>query len=678
MYSKHSHFCVKRKYVFSFRPFEFASSSGDWKEETETAAAKLSLSTLNIPMSPGISKELNITAYDDLGHKMDNTILEAYSTHKHVDIVTDDTLALEGKVGSKTDLVLLSVDVPVVDVKVSVDFVICPPAYTYNYATSICQCNKNAYFGISECINDNSSRTSSILSGVWAGYVPSENDTESFDFVTSSCLFGFCNFNTEREKALPVVAVDSSNYDSVFAEVLCAKNRMGMHCSRCRNGTSVFYHSSAFPCWDSQTCSLGWFYFILSDLLPLTFVFVVISLSGMTITSGLVQGLVLFSHLVSVISISADGIIQLPETIFYSTSILWGATYGLINMKFLHVPGLSFCLYPSASPISLIAMRYIITAYALILVFLVSAFVNYCIPRYRCLSMSVRYTTTMTSIVNGLSALLVLSFANCMETSMRILHSTTILGEDLTTVAKQATFMDSNPYMQGWHLFFAVPAIVFLVLMLIPATMLLMYPIFTKVTTTMEIEESRVICLLSSVFGYSRLKPFYDLFYHSFKDDYRSFAGLYLFYRVIIQLPFFVQTSIHLYYTIELVLIAFLAVHAIIQPYANSHHNMIDAVLFTILVVVNGMTCFNLTVLNYMKDKVNQQNLEIMAYAQMTLVSLPMVVAILYVTIAYILVPCYKKCRGKQEFQYDPLAIQYGSMDEREDISLQESFSIDD
>ena len=685
-YSQYKHFIVKKNFVFSFCPFKF--TSGNWTEETETAAAQFVPSSLNISMSPGISRKLNITAYDDLNRTMNNAIFEVYLIKENVDIVKDEVfvtgnnLALKGVFGNETKIVLQSIDLPVLNVKMNVSFVVCPPAYSYNHDTLACECNKQAYFGISECISPNGSTTSNILNGVWAGYLPNETAPGNFSFVTSTCLFGMCDLNNKNKKVLPIVTVNNSTCDSVFAEVVCAGNRVGMHCSSCKNGTSVFYHSNCYPCHDSQACSLGWLYFILSDLLPLTFVFVAIALSGMKITSGWVQGLILFSHLVSTISVTANGSIHMPEQMFYPSSIFWGATYGLINMKFLYVPELSFCLYESASPIELISIRYTITAYALILVFLVSAFIKYCIPRYECLSQRVRYTTALTSIVNGLSALLVLSFTNCLETSFQILHPTAILGEDLVVVEKQATFMENRPYMQGRHLLFAIPAIAILIMMMIPPTLLLLYPIFNMISTAMGIEELKVTHTLSNLFGYSQLKPFYDLFYHSFKDNCRFFAGLYLFYRVFIQLAFFVQTTIHLYYTIELVLIIYLAIHTLVQPYANHHHNRIDGLLFSILLVVNGMTCFNLTVVYYMEDKDSQRDLEFFVYVQTILISLPMIVAIIYIVTAYIFLPCCRKYRGKEDFHYDHLPIRYGSMDERDamderDVSLQDTFSTD-
>ena len=106
-----------------------------------------------------------------------------------------------------------------------VNFTKCPPAYTLNENSS-CTCNKDHFFGIVACSNQPSGeQTTTIVSGVWAGYMDNE-------FVTAPCSFVMCHLNGKVETPLPTnISITQENNDSLYSDIVCANNRRGMLCS---------------------------------------------------------------------------------------------------------------------------------------------------------------------------------------------------------------------------------------------------------------------------------------------------------------------------------------------------------------------------------------------------------------------------------------------------------------
>ena len=81
-----------------------------------------------------------------------------------------------------------------------------------------------------------------------------------------------------------------------------------------------------------------------------------------------------------------------------------------------------------------------------------------------------------------------------------------------------------------------------------------------------------------------------DIFQSCFKNDSRVFAGVYFAYRIgICAIISFSGDLIVNMVATELSLIMILGIHAMVQPYKDRLHNMIDAALFFNLVILNGI-----------------------------------------------------------------------------------------
>ena len=89
-------------------------------------------------------------------------------------------------------------------------------------------------------------------------------------------------------------------------------------------------------------------------------------------------------------------------------------------------------------------------------------------------------------------------------------------------------------YFKGYHLPYAIPAIFVLVFMgLLPPLLLLSFPLCYKVFALFRIQESKFTDILCKIIPLEKLKPFFDSFQGTFKDEHRYFAGLYFIYRLL-------------------------------------------------------------------------------------------------------------------------------------------------
>ena len=133
------------------------------------------------------------------------------------------------------------------------------------------------------------------------------------------------------------------------------------------------------------------------------------------------------------------------------------------------------------------------------------------------------------SIVDGLSAFLVLCYFQCAHVTFNILMSSVVQGINGAELHTRPLFDGELSYFKGDHLYYAAPAILCLVVILIPLpTVLLLEPLLTKILSMDCFTRTEVKWLYNRL----RLKvmPFLDSFQACFKEKHRYFAGLYFFF----------------------------------------------------------------------------------------------------------------------------------------------------
>ena len=133
----------------------------------------------------------------------------------------------------------------------------------------------------------------------------------------------------------------------------------------------------------------------------------------------------------------------------------------------------------------------------------------------------------------------------------------------------------------------------------------------------------------------SSLKPLIDTFQGCFKDNVRFFAGLYFLYRFILLLfDVFIDSFSKFYTAVEALFITIALLHTIFQPYAQRWHNIVDALLFADLALINVITLAHYSLFRTSVGR--QAVIDLIGPSvaiQLLLIYLPFIVMTLYVLV---------------------------------------------
>ena len=270
--------------------------------------------------------------------------------------------------------------------------------------------------------------------------------------------------------------------------------------------------------------------------------------------------------------------------------------YASFNLKFFYGEVFSFCFIDNANAMDVFMLHYGTILYAVMLVIatvLVLRFHScHCCVKLgnRCGRRNIRG-----SIVDGLSAFLVLCYFQCSLVTFYILTPVTLRGTGESKNRTVPLFLGDSEYFGSGHLPYAIPAVLCLVVVIIPPPcILLLEPVATKLFSLHIWPES-----VKLVYNKLRLKfmPFLDSFQACFKDKYRFFAGLYFAYRVLIPLVYlsFNETDLISYIFVEIMIFFIVFLHVLFRPYKVLWHNYLESAIFIILLFINTITIFNYT-----------------------------------------------------------------------------------
>lgn len=605
----------------------------DLKNHIATEGVDFSLtsnsnSSNTVELIPGHESYLPLIIRDDLRNEVDAT-LTAYIDEGNITlkpesscITNEASLKVMGKEGITGELVFQTLGSRKRSFRVDIRLLPCPPGFKLNKEET-CECQQNAYLGIASCTMNRA-----VLSqGFWAGYVK-----QGSMFATSVCPLDFCNYNSTDHTGNVLLPSDQLELENA----ICGKEREGVLCGKCRDGFTTYYHSPNLKCGDQTqvfSCKLGWLFYILSELIPVTLLFLIIVALNISFTNGAVNGFIFFSQVLDTLIIDASGIISFPKPI-QILSEGYRLIYGFFSLDFFTIDSLSFCIWKNASAIQMLFFKYLTVGYSLFLVLLVILFMRCC--AVRCLGRYYSITSVRNSVIHGLSAFLVLCYSQCIKVSFGILKNQELqIHIDIQTVTREEArsltrvwFSGNMVFLDREHLPYAVPAfLILLTIGVIPPLVLISYPLLNKVCTCLSLEKS----LIMRCFNWaSRIKPLLDSFQGCFKDKFRYFSGLYFFYRWITVVTYAAVPFLSFFYTINtILLVAVLVVHSIYQPYQNHWHNVLDTLLFGNLIIINSITF-----INYYLTRVDGGNRDLVTNStgaiQVVLIYLPLIYIAVY------------------------------------------------
>ncbi len=629
----------------------------DGVNQTSTEGSQFKINNMELRVIPGEVSSLGVSVLDDFDNDVDVTMV-AYIREKEgkegIEVDSDfsctvnQKIRFRGRENVTGKLVIQTLGSRKLSTVLNVTLLECPPGFMIRDDV----CTSNKHFGIARY----EELSSYLIEGYWAGYVH-RDDGGGKEFATSFCPLGFCNYNRSTNsnvsKEFPSevrLPRDGSKLD----EAVCGTSRTGVFCSECRENYSIFYHSPSLSCreFEPYFCKFGWIFYILSELIPVTILFVVVLALNISFTTGAVNGFILFSQVLGTLVIDATGIIQYHK----STEIfVWGyeIIYGFLNFKFFEIEHISFCIWPNATVLGMLTFRYVTIVYALLLVLSMIIFMRYCAPR--CFGRYYSITLLRNSVIHGLSGFFVLCYGQCISVSFTILYSEKyILQDDINSSEyspNRVWFSGNVIFMSRRHLQFALPAIFFLLTIgVIPPLILIGYPSLNKVLIFLKLENTSAVHYINRA---SKLKPLLDSIQGSFKDDFRFFAGIYFFYRWMACTTYALVSSLMLFYSLtQVLLILMLVVHAICQPYQKRWHNVLDTLLLADLVIINALSA-----IHYYRFRLNR-GMDNSIYSdssttvaiQVVFIYLPLVYITIYIIVHAVGKFCARKEQEKEEY----------------------------
>ena len=229
-----------------------------------------------IKIIPGEIRKLGMSVRDDFGQYVQSPRLGAtircrprgcvnQSDGPSVSQFDLDGVQIKGKPKELATLRVFTISPRQSYITLKIELQECPPGYLYVAKDNECRCNANTYVGLLDC--DEKYYQSYLLKGYWAGFI--DNTSE---LVTGLCLH--CDYNniiTTSTNSNEVPLPRSNDY-STMDRSICGQIRTGVSCGRCRKSYTVHFHSPDFLCKraDPIECKLGWLFYILSELLPVT------------------------------------------------------------------------------------------------------------------------------------------------------------------------------------------------------------------------------------------------------------------------------------------------------------------------------------------------------------------------------------------------------------------------
>ena len=627
--------CAIASFVFDNSPSQSHIATIGQNFKTEMGSVISIVPGQEISIKPEVEDEFqnlvtNITVFHSYLTNLDQSTCNNVQIMRKYEYSPTGIVQVRSPPGQVCTLTIQTDDVLGISKNLVMKVVPCPPGFYFDNVTNQCSCaisKYKMYNGFAKC--NSTSMRASIKAGYWAGFYWERNDgpIDPSDLYVSYCPPGYCvysssdesdelNTSSAGEHLLPEFSSQSS-----LDKFMCGSDRTGQLCGDCQINHSVGYHSRNYKCvHDTETCKYGILLYALSDLFPLTVLFVAVLVFDISFTSGSINGFIFFAQVVDLMSFKTSNSVSVfkpLEVLVYTYQII----YGFFSMEFFsnNLFGHPFCLWKGANALDVLVIKYATIVYAVVLVLVMVLIMDYCNCHrvYKCL----RNRNISTSFVQGLSAFLIMCYSQCVRVTFQILRF--VPCQSLNHTINVVYIKGSFTYFGAMHLPYAIPALFFLFVLVIPLPLFLFSaPLFMELAA----KYSEKVWIRKLYFEVNRqclipLKPLLDSFQGCYKNNCRYFAGLYLLYRVaIVAALTFSNNESEYYAACALLISVVLALHCIIRPYQAELHNLIDAMIFINLGLVNytSLYSFMLTSLEWDEMKVGIQ------WAQVFLIYLPL------------------------------------------------------
>ena len=476
----------------------------------------------------------------------------------------------------------------------------CPTWYletNYNSVTR-CVCGANIE-GFVMC--DYATQRTLIIAALCMSYNETFNDT-----VVGRCAFNYHNPDTQ------IFYVTLPNDTSELNSFMCSGlNRTGLLCSQCRRGLGpavLSYTRQCVECFDQR---YGWLLYITATLIPTTILCILTMAFQFNVTSAEMNTFVFLCQIITCASTLANSYVYIHytpnSTVIHYFVLAVISFYGFWNLDFFRYFIPSFCISSDLTTLHTLALEYVVAIYPLVLTVVIYLCIEMhdrgvrvvvCVwrPFHVCFTRFRRRWDSKGSVINAFATFLLLSYSKLLTVSYSLLAVTELYDNRGKRVGPAVLYYDASiEFFSRQHLPFAVLAIsVLLVFVVFPLLILLLYPM-----------QSFQKCLsYCTRIRWLFLHTFADAFQGCYRNgtngslDYRYFAGLYLFFRIVI-LAAFLSPAPYMW----LILIPFSVVVSLLfayfRPYKNNLFNIIDGLAFALVALANYLILYAIRIKSF-------------------------------------------------------------------------------
>ena len=415
-------------------------------------------------------------------------------------------------------------------------------------------------------------------------------NTDESMLVVALCIFG-CIKGKFTSSHYPV----TSN-TSALNELLCGKrfHREGQLCGKCEDTLAFPVYSYDLGCVKCEKhFAKNLLKYIVAAFLPLTLFFIIVVTFRIRVTSGVMNGFILISQIISTPTLSREYILKghhvntIPKVIV--------SLYGIWNLDFFRLLYSPFCLHPETTMVQILALDYTIAAYPLALLIVAYLLVKLhdsgfklivwlWKPFHWCFVCFRRDWTIKTSLIDAFATFLLLSYMKFLSVSFDLLSPVRIFNIHGETQEKLYLYWDgSTEYFGREHLPYALLAVtVIIIFNTLPLLLLFLYPCkwFQNCLHCCRPRQSVV------------LHTFMDSFQGCYKDgtngsrDYRWYSALYLCTQILVLVVLAATASEFSLPFIGIVFLILVFVTAMLQPYKLPVHNRNNIFILCVMILI--------------------------------------------------------------------------------------------
>ena len=530
----------------------------------------------------------------------------------------------------------------------------CPTWYVFNNITEKCSCR-----GLKEWVICDQDAQRVLL----AGGLCMTFDNDSGETDVGRCPY--TTFNRQNDELLQSGYLVLPDNVTDLNEFMCGPlNREGYLCSKCKEGYGLTIANAFQKCVKcSYPKGVGWLFYFMLQLIPLTVLFLVVSVLRISLARPPMRAFVVFYQ--SAVAVIFTHMHQFhPPYVRNSPALrtihyLYIVLFGIWGMSLTeNVPGITdFCVDPNINPQHAFTLKQIQSAFPLLLVLVTYA----CIqlhsrdcrliiwlwkPFHKCFSSCIQKWNPKLSLVDVFSTFLLLSFSR-YNIQLYFLLSGQHTYSANAGEWNRASVLLYNPAVSFFHPLYHLPYIfillfIFLIVALPPVLLLAFY----------QTSSCQKILTCIGLHKMPSTHIFVDLFQGCYKDgtsgnyDLRFTASLYLA-AIMVTMFSYVGCSYSTYANCALVSVftwtfLLLLFFALVKPYKDQCMNVLDSLLLAGTTVVSVLLA------------VTSHSIEHKAFNLLALIIVLVIIAIPHVVLCsyllYKLLNCVQKRECFQQF----------------------------